>query len=222
MDPLRKHEEFEMLTLATLNSARILPELIFGGATMLRLCHGLDRYSVDLDFYLLKSQSPAAFLARCVNPLGTRFAITGAADKKNTILIELSSMQSPRKLKVEINKVRMIKSWKREIAWSPFSSLQVLVNTVALEEMAQMKVNALLDRKEIRDAYDLEFLVKKQVHIPGDAVCLKKVLSVIQGFGHQDFSVKLGSIVEEEKRRYYIDNHFMVLTTYLDERISAN
>jgi predicted nucleotidyltransferase component of viral defense system len=222
MDSLRKHEEFEMLVLAALNSARILPELMFGGATMLRLCHGLDRYSIDLDFHLLKSQPPAAFLTRCLGALATHFAITDAADKRNTILVELSSTQSPRKLKIEINKIRTIKSWKKEIAWSPFSSLQVLVNAVTLAEMAQMKVEALLARKEIRDAYDLEFLVKKQVHIPGDAVCFQKVLSVIQGFGRQDYSVKLGSIIEEEKRRYYIENHFRVLTTYLAERIRTD
>jgi len=33
---------------------KMLHRLLFGGGTMLKLCHGLNRFSVDLDFWLYK------------------------------------------------------------------------------------------------------------------------------------------------------------------------
>jgi len=221
MDPFQKHEAFEMLVLETLNSARIMPGLVFGGGTMLRLCHGLDRYSVDLDFYLRESGSAPRILAHCIEALGTRFRLSDQADKRNTFLIEIASPQSPRRLKIEIRKDHRIGSWKKELAWSPFSPVQVLVNAVTLDEMVRMKSAALVGRQEIRDAYDLEFLVKKGIPIPGDALLYQKILAVIQSFGHQDYSSKLGSIIEREKRRYYLENRFRLLTDTLKANMGS-
>lgn len=220
MDGFKQHEQFEMEVLDRLNSARILPELIFGGGTMLRLCHGLDRYSVDLDFYRLGKLSSEELLKRCRQTLEQRFRLTDAADKRRTILLECSSPDSPRKVKIEINKFQEITAWKAELAWSPFSAIQVLVNAVTLSEMARMKVAALLDRQEIRDAFDLEFLLKKGIQIPGDAPLFRKLMRIIDDFSHQDFKVKLGSIVAADKRAYYVENRFQQLSAYCREKAS--
>lgn len=209
-----------MQVLNELNSARLLPSLIFGGGTMLRLCHGLDRYSVDLDFYPAKPDIISGLMSRCINRLGRRWALTDHQDKRNTILIEIASSQSPRKLKIEINKSKSITQWKQEIAWSPFSNLQVLVNAVSLPDMAKMKIEALLNRKEIRDAYDLEFLLRKKICLPGDFDQFQKILEIIDGFTHRDFAVKLGSIIEAEKRQYYIENRFALLKAYVQEMLA--
>ena len=53
MQDLIKQEQFELEVLDRLQSGRFLDRLVFGGGTMLRLCYGLGRYSVDLDFWLL-------------------------------------------------------------------------------------------------------------------------------------------------------------------------
>ena len=50
MDIFRQHEVFQIEVLDKMNSAKLLEPLVFGGGTMLRLCHELNRYSVDLDF----------------------------------------------------------------------------------------------------------------------------------------------------------------------------
>ena len=50
MNIFEKHEIFEMEVLEKLKNARLLDPLVFGGGSMLRLCHELNRYSVDLDF----------------------------------------------------------------------------------------------------------------------------------------------------------------------------
>ncbi len=56
MQDLIKQEQFELEVLDRLQSGRFLDRLVFGGGTMLRLCFGLDRYSVDLDFWLLNKR----------------------------------------------------------------------------------------------------------------------------------------------------------------------
>jgi len=53
MRDLIAQERFELEVLDRLKRGRFLERLVFGGGTMLRLCHGLNRYSVDLDFWLL-------------------------------------------------------------------------------------------------------------------------------------------------------------------------
>ena len=54
MDISRKHEIFEIEVLDRMKSARLLDPLVFGGGSMLRLCHELNRYSIDLDFWFTK------------------------------------------------------------------------------------------------------------------------------------------------------------------------
>ncbi|MDH3259067.1 MAG: nucleotidyl transferase AbiEii/AbiGii toxin family protein, partial [Deltaproteobacteria bacterium] len=43
-----------MEVLEKLKNTGLLEPLVFGGGTMLRLCHELKRYSADLDFWFIK------------------------------------------------------------------------------------------------------------------------------------------------------------------------
>ena len=61
MQDLIKQEQFELEVLDRLKSGRFLDRLAFGGGTMLRLCYGLDRYSIDLDFWLLTKQEKMGY-----------------------------------------------------------------------------------------------------------------------------------------------------------------
>ncbi len=72
MDFLTRHEEFEMEVLYKMNSGRILEKLVFGGGTMLRLCHELNRYSADLDFWLIKPVSSEEFIENISSILSKR------------------------------------------------------------------------------------------------------------------------------------------------------
>ena len=54
MNIFEKHEIFEIEVLEKLKNTRLLDPLVFGGGTMLRLCHEMQRYSVDLDFWRIK------------------------------------------------------------------------------------------------------------------------------------------------------------------------
>ena len=226
MQDLIKQEQFEMEVLERLQSGRFLGRLVFTGGTMLRLCFGLDRYSIDLDFWLLKNTRDLGFkLTKWFSDLqqflGDTYKIRDAAHKFNSLLIELKSRNYPRSLKLEIRKGMKITGTERAIAYSRHSTIQVYVRTVTLEQMMRSKIEAFLQRKEIRDVYDMEFLIKKGVRIDIPPKKATRILSGIAGLTRQDYNVKLCSLIEAEQRPYYRKNNFKILKAYLNEKLIA-
>jgi predicted nucleotidyltransferase component of viral defense system len=220
MRDLIKQEQFELEVLDRLQSGRFLDRLVFGGGTMLRLCFGLDRYSVDLDFWLLnknreKDFDHTAWFSGLRQFLARFYEIRDAADKFHTLVIELKSPDYPRSLKLEMRKgVKMTKT-ERAIAYSRHSSVQVYVRTMPLPEMMTSKIAVFLQRKEIRDAYDLEFLVKKGVQADISPEKADQVLTAIAALTRQDYNVKLCSLLEADQRPYYRQNNFRILKSHL-------
>ena len=216
MQDLIKQEQFELEVLDRLKSGRFLDRLVFGGGTMLRLCFGLDRYSVDLDFWLLnknreKDFDHTAWFSGLRQFLARFYEIRDAADKFHTLVIELKSPDYPRSLKLEMRKGIEIAGTERAIAYSRFSSVQVYVRTIPLQDMMTSKIEAFLHRKEIRDAYDLEFLVKKGVKADITREKADQILATIDALTRQDYNVKLSSLLEADQRAYYRQNNFMIL-----------
>ena len=219
MRDLIQHEQFELEVLSRLQSGRFLTNLIFGGGTMLRLCHGLNRYSVDLDFWIAREMDWAKYYRRMEKYLVQFYKIADSANKHFTILFELKSPQFPRALKIEIRKtVKKIKT-ETSIAYSPHSAVQVMLKTVAPEDMMTSKIEAFLDRREIRDAYDIEFLIKKGIFLKADKENLDKLLIGLGKLGKKDFSVKLGSLLDVSERKYYLENGFRILESTLRDQL---
>lgn len=220
MRDLIKQEQFELEMLDRLQSGRFLDRLVFGGDTMLRLCYGLDRYSVDLDFRLLnkngeKDFDHTAWFSGLRQFLARHYEIRDAADKFHTLLIELKSPDYPRSLKLEMRKGVKITKTDRAIAYSRHSSVQVYVRIIPLPDMMTSKIEAFLERKEIRDAYDLEFLVKKGVQADISPEKVDQILNAISALTRQDYNVKLCSLLEADQRPYYRQNNFRILKSYL-------
>lgn len=211
MQDLALQEQFEIEVLECLNSKKLLRPLVLGGGTMLRLCYGLNRFSVDLDFWIAQEIDNAEFFRECKDVLSRDYALTDSANKFYTLLFEIRSKDYPRSLKIEIRKEKKTFSTEQTIAFSKYASTQVLLNTVSLKDMMAAKVGALLERKEIRDAFDLEFLLKKGVSLDVSPDIKKKALNVIEGFKTNDYKVKLGSLLEPKERQYYIQRNFIIL-----------
>jgi predicted nucleotidyltransferase component of viral defense system len=218
MDILRQHEIFEIEVLNKMKSARVLEHLVFGGGTMLRLCHELQRYSVDLGFWFIKSMSHEAFFERIRNAFEKGYEITDAQMKHYTLLFELRSGLYPRRLKIEIR--RQIKNcdFQEKIAFSRFSNRQVLLIAHTLDQTMKNKIEAFLDRGEIRDCFDIEFLLRRGVELPfqakGQIIDFQKRLARLSD---TDFRVKLGSILESDIRDYYVTHRF----SYLEEKLAS-
>ena len=60
-----------------MNSAKLLDPLIFGGGSMLRLCHELNRYSVGLDFWFVKAIPQDDFFDKCGKALDFSSTLVG-------------------------------------------------------------------------------------------------------------------------------------------------
>lgn len=220
MQDLIKQEQFEIEVLDRLKSGKFLDNLIFTGGTMLRLCYGLNRYSVDLDFWFYRDIDTEKYFCRLKDYLTVHYTIRDAENKFYTMLFEIRSKDYPRSLKIEIRKnVKKVKT-DFSIAYSRHANRQVLVRTLALEEVMVSKIEAFLNRKEIRDVFDMEFLLKKGVELKASREDLVKLLDSVKSLGSKDYSVKLGSILEPEGRRYYIKENFKILRLKIDELLS--
>nr|MBC8246199.1 nucleotidyl transferase AbiEii/AbiGii toxin family protein [Deltaproteobacteria bacterium] len=95
MDILKQHEIFEIEVLGKMNSSKMLEPLVFGGGSMLRLCHELNRYSVDLDFWFIKEISQNELFDKIRKAFEKDYEITDAQLKHYTMLFELRSARYP-------------------------------------------------------------------------------------------------------------------------------
>lgn len=212
MDIFRQHEVFEIEVLDKMNSAKLLEKLVFGGGSMLRLCHELNRFSVALDFWFLKKTPHEKYFNTLKKAFEQDYEITDAKIKNYTLLLELRSAQYPKRLKIEIRRELKKFDYERIIAFSKFSTRQVLVNAHTLEQSMRNKIPAFLDRGEIRDCYDIEFLLRRGVQLPVDVnEKFRALQKKIGRFKDLDFKVTLGSILEKDIRDYYIENRFSFL-----------
>lgn len=113
-----------------------------------------------------------------------------------------------------------MKEWdyQKTIAFSKYSTKQVLVNTHTLQQTMENKIDAFLDRGEIRDCFDIEFLIRRGVHLPvGSPMVVAELRRKITKFKDIDFRVKLGSILEKDIRDYYVENRF----SFLEEKLAT-
>jgi hypothetical protein len=107
---------------------------------------------------------------------------------------------------------------KKKIAFSNHSIKQILLNAPTLEQTMTNKIQAFLDREEVRDCFDIEFLLRRGIDLP---VLTHKEFTVLQKkiglLKDADFKVKLGSILEKDMRDYYAENKF----SFLEEKLTA-
>ena len=211
MQALQNLEKLEIEILDLFNSIRVLDSLYFGGGTMLRLCHNLNRYSTDLDFWLDKQTDPKSIYLIIKKSISNNYKLTDSANKKFTILYELRSQSVNRSLKIEIRKEQQSFDWESKIAFSRFTNKQVLVRGLTLNQMMKNKFEALLSRKIIRDAFDIQFMLMRGVTLPANKKQLQNALQIINNFKEQNYKVTLGSILEEKDRKFYLENRFNLL-----------
>lgn len=140
-----------------------------------------------------------------------------ACHKRNTLLFEIKKENYPMSLKIKIRKEQC--EGVPEIVSSTFTTEIIRINTMRLEKLMELKIQALLTRREIRDAFDIEFLVSKGVKLPANLQILKNVVTIIKSFKPADYKVKLGSILEENLRSYYTKENFKLLLTKIHSKM---
>lgn len=208
MDTLSKHEIFEIEALEKLKNGDFLRPLVFTGGTMLRLCYELSRYSTDLDFWFVKKTEQKDYFNKLKSYLAKFYEVTDAQIKFNSLLLEIRSKNYPKRLKIEIRKELKECDTQERIAFSKYSTSQVVLRVVTLEEAMKNKIKAALDRKDIRDFFDIEFILRQGVMLPGNKKELAKLKGVVSEFKENDYKVALGSLLDSDTRKYYVKNKF--------------
>jgi predicted nucleotidyltransferase component of viral defense system len=215
MNILNEHEIFEIEVLEKLKNAKLLEPLVFGGGTMLRLCYGLNRYSVDLDLWFIKKVNVKEYFAKLKQFLKKDYEITDAQNKFYTLLVEIRKAGHGKKLKIEIRKEVKDCDYNDMIAFSRFTTKQVALRVHAMEQCMKNKIEAALNRKEIRDCFDIEFLLRRGVSLTASRDKLTKLKSVVLGFKDSDFKVKLAAVLDAEDRAHYLKDRFTYLLSKL-------
>jgi len=98
------HEVFEMAVLEWLRAKSLLRPLVFGGGSMLRLCHDLPRYSLDMDFWFFRKVDFERFYRRLGDFVQEEYDVTDTQNKFYSILVEIRKGVGTPRLKIEIRK----------------------------------------------------------------------------------------------------------------------
>jgi hypothetical protein len=216
MQRLRDHEIFEMTMLQWLRSKRFLGSLAFGGGTMLRLCHELPRFSLEMGFCFFKELDYERFYNRLYHALSQDHDVTCAQNNHESILLEIRREPRMPKFEIEIRKSAAPPgSTEEKIAFSFYSPTQVLVRGFTLREMLRNTVHTLMDHGDIRDMFDLEFLARKGLAFNLSREQREKVIRWVKGFKKRDLDVKLGSTLLPEVRDHYKQQGFAYLKEVL-------
>lgn len=213
MDILKKHEAFEIEVLERLKNGDFLKALVFAGGTMLRLCYDLNRYSSDLDFWFIRKADQKAYFVKLKEYLAKFYELTDAQMKFNTLLFEARSKDYPKRLKVEIRRQVRRCDFEDRIAFSRYANKQVILRVHTLEQTMKNKIAAALARKDIRDFFDMEFLLRQGIPIKTTKAKLARLKKISSNFKEKDFKVTLGSVLDSDMRSYYLKNKFAYFLT---------
>lgn len=178
------YEVSQQLVLAGLADGGFFDKAAFYGGTCLRIFHGLNRFSEDMDFTLLKKDEPFSF-EQYFQPIINQFAMVGRAveitkkDKKsfgkvesaflkdNTDVYNLSfQTEKSIKVKIEVDTAPPLKfATEQKLLLQPKSFMTCCVTLPCLfaGKMSALVFRAWKTRIKGRDWYDFEWYVRNGV-----------------------------------------------------------
>ena len=160
MIDLNKHKSYMVNILRDIYSDLELANYLgFKGGTALLLFYGLSRFSVDLDFNLLKAEKENYVYQKLHDILLKYGKIDDEASKFFGPVLVLNYGSGERNLKLEISNRQDDSRYEVK----PFMGINMLVMTAA--DMFANKLCALLSRKELvnRDIFDCWFFMENRM-----------------------------------------------------------
>ncbi len=210
---IEKHREAMIKILKDIYSnTDIGPLLGFKGGTAAYLFYNLDRFSVDLDFDLLKTEKENEIFKKIKGIAEKRGVIKDSYNKKFTIFTNFSYSENTRNIKIEINKRKN----KAQYRTKNYLGIPMLV--MVKEDMFAYKLIALTDRKEIvnRDIYDINFFFKNDWDINKDIVesetgmefkkYLKKCINTVEKVDEKSILSGLGELIDQKDKNRIKNN----------------
>lgn len=207
------YEEKEYFQYIFLNAiSKYTENFIFKGGTCLRICHGLERASEDLDFstnlIILKIKEIVKKCLKDFDLLNIKYKIYSEKEFEGNFRIEIrfegplftGKQASTNTLKIDFNK-RKVKNKIVKVVNKLFSDVPIF-SLIVLEEKEILteKIRALINRGESRDLYDIWVLLNKGVKIDKKLLIEKlkeekSKLSNLKLPGKKDYETDLKDLV---------------------------
>ena len=152
---LRKRQQVQVATLQDM-----LMEIVYNlvetpvlhGGTAVWRCYGGNRFSEDLDFYFMPDPDFEERLSRTLPSYGMK--LLKFKDTGNVLFSKMGDGEA--EIRLESNHVVVKDSVIRD--FEKIDGSPMTVNTLSEESLIKEKMAAYLDRKLIRDVYDVYFL----------------------------------------------------------------
>lgn len=184
----------------------------FKGGTAAFLFYGLPRFSVDLDFDLLKRGEKEIVFAKLKKILPKVELLVEAVQKRYTLFFLMSYQKGERKIKVEISK----RPSKSSFVVKSYLGIPILL--MEKNDMAAGKMAALLIRKKFaaRDLFDLWFFLKNDWKINEKVVkektglslkaALEKTIKKVKEIKKNQLLQGLGELLDEKQKPWVREN----------------
>jgi len=134
----------------------VFPQAVIHGGTALWRCYGSNRFSEDVDLYLPISARKESFRSLLDGLLGKSFIIEKFKKTGSSIFSKYSYLGVAVRLEAVFKKVEAPVLRKFEMIDGTF----ILVNTLKPEEILEEKIRTYLERRKVRDLYDVFFLTR--------------------------------------------------------------
>ena len=174
-------------------------ELLFKGGTALQKCYGLNRFSEDLDFTLIKDISIEKILDKTIKSM-TLFGCE--SENKKSKEDEVSTVYQIRSkgplydgTEKSLSYIRIEVSKRKDVSLTPVRNEVVpmyrdlppyITSVMDPSEIMAEKIRAIMTRDRARDLYDLYFLIRKKIEV--DVNLIDKKLSYYnKKFGVKEF-----------------------------------
>lgn len=129
---------------------------VLHGGTALWRCYGSNRFSEDLDFYLPKNVKEKDFKDFLNNLRQKGFIIEKFKITSNLIFFKFSFLNVTVSFEAVFKNIKNFETRSFEMSDGSF----ILVNTLGPEDLLEEKLLTYLERKRVRDLYDIFFLIK--------------------------------------------------------------
>jgi len=182
------------------------PVLGFKGGTAAYLFYNLGRFSVDLDFDLLKKGKENEVFEKIKKIVRKYGTIKDEKNKKHTLFVLLSYSEDSQNIKIEINKIE----FSSEYEIKKYLGISMLV--MKKEDMFAHKLVALTERNNTanRDIYDIHFfldnnwktnkrIVEKRTKIDF-SLYLKKCIKFIENIPNRNILSGIGELINEKQK----------------------
>lgn len=148
------------------SDTNVSPYLGFKGGTAAMMYHGLDRFSVDLDFDLLDDSNEKEVFEKVVEIVQRHGKLKDSHMKQHNLFCLLSYEDRAHNIKIEINKIQFGSRYEVK------TYLGVSMLVMVPEDMFAHKLMAMYERigKTSRDIYDVWFFLENRFPINQDIV----------------------------------------------------